>query len=666
MKDFLHSRINLNLFKFNVRNKKGLLFFYTLLLSLTFPVFIIVAALSGNGSNISNNEVLTSLILLTLMLILILVLTPFLFFNFLNTKKSVDVFHSLAIKKNDLYLTYLSLILFFVFVPLTISYWGGYFLAYNLTEVSFEMFHLYHYGRLLMVSIAVIAPSIFVIMNTGTLADSLIYTGILMIAPFVAFASFQAFAQVFIIGFGVSSGYSLTYLSPLVGLFTIVDSFKMPVDGHLVASYWLLLGIITNLFSLKLYKNWKSEMSEVPFSNKTFFPFVTSLFIGIVFVLLLALNINPNPKWAFLSIENLIIPIIVTYAMFLILFFLKDRSIDSIKKASKNYLILFVVIMVITTSLYFTQGFGYTYRLPKDDEIVSVEVSSQRSNLPFVAGNKVTIINPDEVKNIYNLHHQLIDQIKKDKDLFRDISSSDYVEPMFTPYQLFGDYSDVTIKYKLENNGKLNRTFKIPNEYHHLLLPLAQLESFKVTNNPIIDPSARLDSNRFTLYDSLFQKEYSFVESDDASIRKALYEDMIEMKHEEFYQANSKINFVLIYSFDGLPMQINIDARFKNTLKLLTPETLILNEDYDASNLNYAIVPSTVNPDNLLKHGISRNINQNFSMDITSPISEGITLHDALKYQDQLYDKQYDGKETFDVLLISIDYGQIAFPIVTK
>ena len=337
MKKFLDSRINVDLFKFNVRNKKGLILFYTLILSLTFPVVIIVSKLSNSSYQAEVTDITSLVIFLSIVFALLLIFTPFLFFNYLNSKKSVDVFHSLSISRNDLYLTYTALSLFFVLLPLTIAYWTGYILSYTLLSIPFDPYHIFHFGRLIMISIAIMAPSIFVIMNTGTLADSLVYTAILFVAPFIAYAAFQLFAEVNIIGFSSGSAESLTYLSPIVGVVGIYEDVLSNVDGHVVASYWFLLGLGMSIISMNIYSNWKSECSEVPFSNKSFFPFVTSLFIGILFIFLLSLNVIPNPRWIFFSVENLLIPIVFTYALFLVLYFIKDRSIDSIKKASKNY-----------------------------------------------------------------------------------------------------------------------------------------------------------------------------------------------------------------------------------------------------------------------------------------------------------------------------------------
>ena len=73
MKKFLDSRINVDLFKFNVRNKKGLILFYTLILSLTFPVVIIVSKLSNTSYQAEVTEITSLVIFLSIVFALLLI-----------------------------------------------------------------------------------------------------------------------------------------------------------------------------------------------------------------------------------------------------------------------------------------------------------------------------------------------------------------------------------------------------------------------------------------------------------------------------------------------------------------------------------------------------------------------------------------------------------------
>ena len=662
MKKFLDSRINVDLFKFNVRNKKGLILFYTLILSLTFPVVIIVSKLSNSSYQAEVTDITSLVIFLSIVFALLLIFTPFLFFNYLNSKKSVDVFHSLSISRNDLYLTYTALSLFFVLLPLTIAYWTGYILSYTLLSIPFDPYHIFHFGRLIMISIAIMAPSIFVIMNTGTLADSLVYTAILFVAPFIAYAAFQLFAEVNIIGFSSGSAESLTYLSPIVGVVGIYEDVLSNVDGHVVASYWFLLGLGMSIISMNIYSNWKSECSEVPFSNKSFFPFVTSLFIGILFIFLLSLNVIPNPRWIFFSVENLLIPIVFTYALFLVLYFIKDRSIDSIKKASKNYWVLFVVIMLVSTSLYFSQGFGFTYKIPKEKDIVSIELNPSNQYEPFLSENNIVLESEEDIKNFIKIHEEIVSYAKKDKKLFSQQAESDLSSEL-SPYGVSGDYSNFSFIYNLKNNGKIKRSYKIPSELQHILFELALNKDVLHSNHPITNP-------RFSNFEDLnitnpfFTKGFNTGFLDQKEIQNNIIKDFENINYKEYYNASSHVQFILTYSSNHQIYQLNIDARFENTLKLLSNYQLD-EVDYNEFSISYKLVDKSEVSDKYTGHGLSQVIQQNRYDFYEDHLVKYLSFEEVIKYEDKIFDN-YLNKEGNSVLVIESPFGEITFPIIDK
>lgn len=669
MKELLKARINFDLFKFNLKRNKGLMIVFTLMLSLTFPAIVLVNAVSKNSYSISIEDINLFMILISLMLILLLVLTPFIFFNYLNSKKSVDVFHSLSITRNDLFLTFLMLSLFFVIVPLSIAYWGGFILTYFTSGVSFDPYHVFHYGRLLMISVAIVSTSIFVIMNTGTLSDSLVYTGIILIAPFITYGAYQLFAEVHIIGFQTANLENLAYLSPLAGIFFIFENMSNSIDGHFIASYWLLLGVVVNAISMNLYKSWKSEYSEVPFSNNMFFPLVTSLFIGILFVFLLSVNFSTDSGASFLTIENLLIPFIFTYSIYLILNIIKLRSINTVKKASINYLVLFMAIIILTSTLYYTQGFGYAYRLPVEEDIISIKLDGSFQGDPFLNSNEFVIKDSDTIKEMLVIHEQIIEYVKKDKNIFVEYSNSELKDSL-NVYGPNGEFGNLNLTYNLKNNDIMKRSYAIPTELQHIFFGLVDNKEFIYNNQPISNKNNNI-TEMIEVFDPFFTEQYFFdFNLDDEDFRKAIEHDLLSMDEVSHFQSEDPIEFSLVYRQDSSydsdfddyrTYQLNIDSRFDETLNFLDKDRIIRTSNYNDSF--YEVVKAKDVKNFWVGHGISQTLQQEeYGYYGNDGEIKDVNFDD---YRDKIYDKCLS-KETNDIIIIDTLYGRVVYPIIEE
>ena len=667
MKELFQARINFNLFKFNLKQNRGLLIVFTLMLSLTFPVIVLVNAVSNNNYSISEDDIRAFMLLMSLMLIFLLVLTPFIFFNYLNSKKSVDVYHSLSITRNDLFLTFFILSLFFVIVPLSIAYWGGFIITYLTSDVGFDPYHVFHYGRLLMISIAIMSTSIFVIMNTGTLSDSLVYTGIILVAPFIAYGAYQLFAQVHIIGFQTANLDSLVYLSPLAGIFYIFENMSTTIDGHFIASYWLLLGIAMNGISMNLYKEWKSEYSEVPFSNNKFFPLVTSLFIGILFIFLLSINFNTETNSSFLSIENLLIPTIFTYSFYLILNIIKFRSINTVKKASIRYFALFLAIIILTSTLYYTQGFGYSYRLPEKEDIKSINLSGSFQGDPFLNSNDFVVKDSDTIKEILEIHKMIVGYVEKDKNIFIENSNSDLKDSL-NVYGPNGEYGNLNLTYNLNNNDTMKRSYSIPTEMQHIFFGLVESDDFTQNNQPISNSKNKI--SEIQVYDPLFSEQYFFdFNLKDEKFRKAIEQDLLAMDEETYFKSENPIEMTLVYwrdssddteFYDYRAYQLNIDSRFDATINYLNKDR-ITRTSVNTDSF-YQIVEAKDVKNFWVGHGISQTLQQDQYGYYEGGEMEVVNKDD---YRNKIFDKRLS-KDTNDILIIDTMYGRVIYPIITE
>nr|WP_252968869.1 hypothetical protein [Erysipelothrix rhusiopathiae] len=94
MKTLINSRINFDYLKFNFKKYKGLLLFYTILLMTSFPIPTLIRWIQTPDRYHYENYSTGSVYVPIIITIFLSIVTPMILFNYLSSKKSVDVFHS--------------------------------------------------------------------------------------------------------------------------------------------------------------------------------------------------------------------------------------------------------------------------------------------------------------------------------------------------------------------------------------------------------------------------------------------------------------------------------------------------------------------------------------------------------------------------------------------
>lgn len=566
MKTLINSRINFEYLKFNFKKYKGLILFYTILLMTSFPIPILIRWIQLRDTDFPSKYSNVSVYIPVFITLILSIVTPMILFNYLNSKKSVDVFHSLPIKRSDLFLTNYVSTLLIIFIPFTLAYFSGYALNNILFQTAIEWYHFEIYFQLLAIFFATTTPVMFVLMNTGTLSDALIYTVIIFIAPFLAFGALELFASTFIRGYTSMRMDSLAFLSPPISVFFGLKRGFNPYDMALYASYWLILGLILLSISLVIHDGRKSEKSETPFINNWFFPLIIYLFTGIVLIFLIPLFSMGTRT---LSFGSVVMPLLIALLLFTLLNIIKNRSLKNMTLILKNYTIYAVILMIFCITVYKSNGFGFTYYIPKIDKIESVSITSQREydrysdsyslnnagNYLFQNELKVTHENPEllEITNVF--HYSIVNQLKENGSLIS------------TDLNKTHEYTPIYIEYKLKSGSKIKRLFYVKDE---LLKPL-----YPAVNNPdtIKDTNLYFNEdvpiNQTLIFNNKLTEGYRFMGSRDQLI--ALYkEDLLNTTPEP---NGESLNYVLAYntknsSFMGNNL-INIDSRHPKTTQYI-------------------------------------------------------------------------------------------------
>lgn len=505
------------------------------------------------------------LIFLFLLTIVLLVIVPFIFFNFMNRKASVDLFHSLPIKRADLLITLSCASFLLVFIPFAITYWSGYILLYTLYDIAFNLDHLILFVRAILLFSAILIPSLFVIMNTGTTSDSIIYAMIIYVAPFIIYGALEAFSSTYLIGFSsLSATNVLYYISPSVAFVGLLTNTISYIDTNIITVYWIVASFILYIGTSYLYKIWKSEKSEQPFNNNFFFPFVTSLFTAFLFIFSLSLfSLDYNSPMKFLAIQNLIIPVLITLVFYVLLDVIRFRTTKFLIPSLKRFALLIIFSLSLSTLIFTTQGFGFAWNVPAAHKVESVTVKSYNaSSETMFSSMEITMSDETSIDQLVNFHQLIVDEFKESNRFFRN--TGDDINQDFTVLSL-------TLSYKLEGGGKFKRNFNIPRSLEDELFALLAISDVQKSVNPILVK----DPINLNLFNASMSDEFEVSLTDLTEIRKLYMEDLSQLSSVDFIDYDHELKYILVYPVDDTNYQLNIDTRFPSVVKYLEGKQLI-------------------------------------------------------------------------------------------
>ncbi|QIK69058.1 hypothetical protein G7062_01620 [Erysipelothrix sp. HDW6C] len=647
MKTLFTSRINFDLIRFHFKRLKALTFVFTVLLFTTFPIPVIIKRLNIYYSPTELFGVNAAVGTLAFITMGLMIIAPFIFFHYLFSSRAVDVYHALPIRRRDLFITYIVTAALAVLIPFALTYFTGYILTFLLFANPFTSLHIFTFMRLVVIFISISALTVFVIMNTGTLSDAIIYTGILSIAPFVAYAAIQFFAGRFITGFASGSGDILPFISPHLAVLAVIVPMGLSVDPSIISSYWFIISIIIYVVSIWLYERRRSERTEEPFTNRVFFSLITSLFTAILLVGLIAFWSTVNTIDAsFLSPRVITIPILLAFVVYVLLNIIKNRSTRKFKEVTRNYAIMVVTTLVILSTFYFTNGFGFTERIPDSKDIESIQISeSSIAQIPFIgmtSTNKLILNDPESIRQFVVFHEDIVGRIDSKRGLV-----SDNAYELTDPNADYNNYVSLEFAYVLTNGSRMSRAFLVHNSLLDTLLPIAFTTEVQSQVNPILSGKYYPDYVEF--FSPSFSTRYTFTGKLDELVE--IYRQEISNYTVDDYTKNGGyLKYILAYGSDDRIFQLNIDERHTRTLQYL--ETHLI-DPIDTEFTFQRFIAPIEDPEFHYYNPISGYVRKTNVWDISSSISESLTLTtaDAKKLDTQLKAYAYS-ENRYDTLLI--------------
>lgn len=436
---------------------------------------------------------LTGRIFLTILLVLSVFIVPLNLFSYLNVKRNLDVYHALPIKRKDLFLSTFVSTLIIILIPYTLIYtFGGVYNVLVIADVDGLML-FYNYIYSIIITMAVLIPILFAMMNTGTAIDGFLYSGLLHVIPPIAYGTYLVFGETMLLGFSPNPDLLFVLFStPIYALFDLnFNTTRTFPNPWAITFYWFVFSLVATWVVLYLYKIRRSEKAENPFTNKWFFPIVVTTLIMVVQVFFYSLFSNFNNN-TLIDARTLIFPIVFTFVAYMILDVIAHRGFRHFLKGMLAFAITTVITLSSFVGLTLTRGFGYVTNVPNANNVKEVEVIVQDSlgiygplrqygYDSFTHQMKPMVFDdPQHIEIITQLHQSILDGYKEidyQKDRFYDSMIGEF---------RFDNTGSVTLTYTMNTGLTVARTYQTNIQW---LDPLQQLfntpQYFAHSNTPL-------------------------------------------------------------------------------------------------------------------------------------------------------------------------------------
>lgn len=443
----------------------GICYTIFLLFEVPFKIFMMNATntahpeYSSQMKDIFNNQVLL------ISTAVIPVLTAILLFRYIQNKKSVDMIHSLPIKRGKLYDNHIFIGILLLVVPVIITALSALLLKeslnLNTATIHFTIKNVVSWASItILFNIVIFLSSVLVGMFTGLSTAQGILTYIFLFLPIGLTTLISSNLEFFI--YGVANDYylgnNIDFFSPLTRL-----SNNKPLTSMEIFIY-IILCIVFYLVARFAYHKRNLEAA----SNIVAFKHLQPVFkYGITFCCMLAsgLYFSEGGYGIRFVILGYVIGSLIGYIIAETIITKSLRIFKNIKGYFMYAGIITLVAIVINSDII-----GYEKRVPALENIDSIVMdngfyySNDIKDNPTPAYHEIQNFN-----NIMKLHSKLI----TDKKTLKYSSNSD---------------KQVDILYNLKSGKQIKRQYNIPQgEYEKYLKPIYESKEYKKFHNSILN-----------------------------------------------------------------------------------------------------------------------------------------------------------------------------------
>lgn len=394
--------INSKLLKEELSSKKWIALLETTLFIIMTTLMLIIYTSNGTSNSFASPNVCAVLLVaFSVIFICTLFLSGITIFNFFHGKSKVDFYHNLPIKRETMFFTKYVAGIILTYVPYIIFSLIAILMSSLVSQtinpnMYIENYARYHYNILILSFIKVLILATFG--YTFTVFFSTV-TGKTIAHIFTIFVSF--FAPILILVFtnyffsisinsAISADSAFTFF---LGLFTLTANTSYSTMPIPQTFFIILLTIALLYFSIRNYKNYKSENSEMAITSKwlsNLFVYLASFVIALIFVAIFVTMNNMDIAYPDYMNDVFIITIVLVF-IFTIFKALIQSFVNggfSKKVLSFKSLSFIIVISIAYSSISFLDVLNRKNYVPNINDIVGVrikdDVFNEKENIELI------------------------------------------------------------------------------------------------------------------------------------------------------------------------------------------------------------------------------------------------------------------------------------------
>ncbi|XOQ47365.1 MAG: ABC transporter permease [Eubacteriales bacterium] len=494
-------------FRLALKKVRGMMALLSLLLFIVFPMVFMVAMwnLQSNPQEVFTQETLDSacfsyisfiMIFLMPLILIFTVVVAVMLFSYLHRKRSVDLFHSLPIRRTPMLLGRYCAGLTALFVPAILN-----FMLVSVIEFSYHVSMQYSFyfvfNRMLwtlLMTAAALTFSVFMAVCSGTSFDMVLsIIGVNAAYPLLIFVSDMLESSI-LPGLRVTATLEstvLTAFSPFAAAFLpLCASYREnwnPADGVSTGFYiwWILCTLLLLGASILLCRRRKSECAESNFAfpiPKIIIRFMATAVAGIGFGLMLMFATGMQVSFFIGVVSGSLAAHIVTEALY-------SRGFQHMRKSFSWYGV-FAAAFVVFYAVLATGFFGYDTRIPNAAEVQSVSMDDSNNHDNYFYSTSES----EHFRKIGELSPVIQERKNIEKVLAAHRAFVEHNRKTRFPYAMQArEHGSFTLTYHLKNGGVVVRSypcFSAPYEKNTVQTPLddmvkqvTQIQEYQETAN---------------------------------------------------------------------------------------------------------------------------------------------------------------------------------------
>jgi len=490
----------------------------------------------------------SSSVVLLFLIIIGAALCAFTGFAYLHSRKQLDVYHSIPIKRGKL---------------LTIEYVGGLilflvpFLAAHIFYIVICMSKGIYTGAAAVQILGEIAVecSVFLLVYHVAIA-AIMLTGRLLvgIAAFVVITSYPYLVRQVVMGY--VQCYFSTYYTNFVDNYVYVGRFPVFEDTGIKILPLLLAAVLLAVLTPWLYKRRPSEAAGRSIAFRKIEPWVKVL---LMIPVTMGCGIFAREMSSFNQdgwmIVGIIFGLLASHCLIETIYSYDVKSVLSHKISFAAG----CVGVVLLVAVFRFDLIGYDRYIPNKDNVAGMGIYIEQLGMKGYYGESFSPVNGLEDMHLESTPeaYQIIDKGIERAEQLRDL----------TDEEKFGEYTNfVYVRYKLKNGRTVMRQYMLPlTEIQKELQVLFEEDSFRDGIYPILKDGIK-DVSEVILNDAVSEKPMKLSDNEITAIIEAYRQDAAQLTFEELTNVSPVGDLSFTVSEEWYSQTYPLYESFENTL----------------------------------------------------------------------------------------------------